>query len=158
MYKEYYNKLNLRFQLLNAAAIVVFVGSWMFTENKLQGIDNEIDISNSQDQIGILVIFLSLIASGAFHYRFHKDLMQIDRVIVLKERLILYAKYFNAMIIRLFITSALISVLYFFIHSQALIAAFAFVLVLTTVNRLTYTKIARQLKMDKNEQDEFFKD
>lgn len=142
---------------MNAIAILSFMAAWMTIENTMSEMDRSIRFTRFEDQLGISVLVLSIVLSVFISIQFRNSLERIDLNLDLKEKLGYYSNCFTQHIFKFLIGAMIISVLYFFFTSQILIAAFAIILVMMTINRLTYPRIARQLKLNKKEREEFFK-
>ncbi|QNL22791.1 hypothetical protein HZR84_12855 [Hyphobacterium sp. CCMP332] len=155
-YKKYYDKLNTHFQLLTALSILCFIPVWMYVESKSNG-EEVVFISESiQLKIGLFSVLLTLILVGLWHYQYHRSLKSINVKEALLNRLNYYKRYFLTLIIKMTALSILISIVYFFIQADAMIAAYAILLVLISMNRLTFQRVARQLKMKGEEKAIFF--
>lgn len=155
-YKKYYDKLNTHFQLLTALSILCFIPVWMYVESKSNGADEALFSESIQLKIGLFSVLLSLILVGLWHYQYHRSLNKINAKEVLIDRLNHYKRYFLTLIIKMTALSILISIFYLFIQADAMIAAYAILLVLISMNRLTFQRVARQLKMKGEEKALFF--
>ncbi len=155
-YKSYYDKLNTHFQLFAALSILCFIPVWMYVESKSN--DGEVVFLSEgiQLKIGLITVLLSLILVGIWHYQYHRSLNSIDVYEPLINRLNHYKRYFLTLIIKMTALSILISIAYLFVQADAMIAAYAIQLVLISMNRLTIQRVARQLKMKKEERAVFF--
>jgi divalent metal cation (Fe/Co/Zn/Cd) transporter len=157
-YKKFYDRLNTRHQLITGVTILIFVPIWMYVENMRRNESLQaFDAADWQQQTGLGSILLSILLVGIWHYQYHRAMKNIDSSISLPDKLQLYQKLFLNLIIRMAVWSVLIVILYYFLQSDALIAAYAIALVMMTMNRLTWQRIARQLRLSKEEREDFFR-
>lgn len=156
-YKKFYDRLNTRHQLITGITILIFVPIWMYVENLRQGDIPAFDAGDWQQQAGLGAILLSIVVIGLWHFQYHRAMKHIDTGLSLDEKLNLYQKNFLNLIIRLASWSLLMVVLYYFLQSDVLIAAYAIALVMITMNRLTWQRVARQLRLSGEEREDFFR-
>ncbi len=155
-YKKFYDKLNTQFQLLAGLSILIFIPIWMYIESKSRAGETGIYPENIKLNLGLFSLILTLALVGLWHYQYHRALNKILISNDLLSRLNEYKRLFLTLIIKMTALSILICLTYFFIRADAMIASYAVLLVLISMNRLTYARIARQLKMNKEERNVFF--
>ncbi len=153
-YKSFYDKLNLRFQLMAGLSIFFFIPCWMYVESINSETGNG-DLSTNQN-IGLLYLLLTIALIAFWHYQFHKDCKKIEKQDDLDSRLEDFKRLFILLIFKMLLLSTLVSISYLFIRNDIMIGAYSFLLVMISMNRLTHQKVARNTKMSKEEREVFF--
>lgn len=154
--KRFYSQLNTQFLILAGVSILIFVPVWMYVEKlNREGAEHYLQ-PETESYIGISTLIIVLILISIWHFIYHRELNKISADEKMWLRLNSYKKAFLTLIIQMTSLSALVSFLYLFVRADAMIAGFAVCLVLISMNRITPQRIARQLRMKKEEKKEFF--